>query len=36
VVGRNGEVVGRFKPQTTPDAIEVTTLIESELAKPAK
>jgi glutathione peroxidase len=36
VIGRNGEVVGRFKPQTTPDATEVTSLIESELAKAAK
>jgi glutathione peroxidase len=33
VVGRNGEVVGRFEPKTTPDAPEVTALIESELAK---
>jgi glutathione peroxidase len=33
VIGRNGEVVGRFQPQTAPDAEEVTTLIESELAK---
>jgi glutathione peroxidase len=33
VVGRNGEVVGRFQPQTKPDSSEVTTLIESELAK---
>jgi glutathione peroxidase len=33
VIGRNGEIAGRFQPRTTPDAAEVTTLIESELAK---
>jgi len=33
VIGRNGEVVARFKPQTTPDAAEVTAAIETELGK---
>ena len=33
VIGRNGEVVARFKPQTKPDAAEVISVIESELAK---
>jgi glutathione peroxidase len=33
VVGRNGEVVARFKPGTKPDAPEVMKVIEAELAK---
>jgi glutathione peroxidase len=33
VIGRNGEVVARFKPQTAPDAAEVISVIESELGK---
>jgi len=33
IIGRNGEVVARFQPKTTPDADEVTTVIKSELAK---
>jgi glutathione peroxidase len=33
VIGRNGEVVGRFDPKLSPDAPEVLKLIESELAK---
>ena len=33
LVGRNGEVVGRFEPRTTPEAPEVTKAIESELSK---
>ncbi len=33
VIGRNGQVVARFQPKTTPDAAEVTAVIESELAK---
>ena len=33
LVGRNGEVVARFGPKTTPDAPEVVTAIEAELAK---
>ena len=30
---RSGEVVARFKPQTTPGAAEVISVIESELGK---
>ena len=33
VVGRNGEVVARFKPKTKPDAEEVVKTIEEELKK---
>ena len=33
VIGRNGEVVARFQPQTTPDAAEVIAVIERELGK---
>ncbi|MFM7843379.1 MAG: glutathione peroxidase [Planctomycetota bacterium] len=33
VIGRNGEVVARFKPQTKPDDPEVIKVIEAELAK---
>ena len=33
VIGRNGEVVARFSPRTTPDAAEVVKVIEAELAK---
>jgi glutathione peroxidase len=33
VVGRNGEVVARFAPATTPDAPEILAVIEAELAK---
>ncbi len=33
VIGRNGQVVARFQPKTTPDAAKVTAVIESELAK---
>jgi len=33
VVGRNGEIVARFGPRTTPDDAEVIKVIEAELAK---
>jgi len=33
LVGRNGQVVARFAPPTSPDAAEVIALIEAELAK---
>lgn len=33
VVGRNGEVVGRFDPKASPDSPEFIRLIEAELAK---
>ncbi len=33
VIGRKGEVVARFSPQTKPDAPEVLKVIEAELAK---
>lgn len=33
VIGKNGEVVGRFAPKTEPSALEVTQTIEAELAK---
>lgn len=33
VIGRNGQVVARFAPQTAPDAPEVIKTIEDELAK---
>jgi glutathione peroxidase len=36
VVGRNGEVVARFGPRTTPDDPEVLKVVEAELAKPAQ
>nr|WP_320686563.1 glutathione peroxidase [Gemmata algarum] len=36
LVGRDGHVVARFKPQTKPDAPEVTKAIEAELAKKVK
>ena len=34
IIGRDGEVVGRFSPRTRPDAPEVLKVIEAELAKP--
>ena len=33
ILGRNGDVVARFTPQTKPDAPEVLKVIEAELAK---
>jgi glutathione peroxidase len=33
LIGRNGEVVARFEPKTSPDAPEVVKQIEAELAK---
>jgi glutathione peroxidase len=33
ILGRNGELVARFAPQTKPDAAEVIQVIEAELAK---
>jgi glutathione peroxidase len=33
LIGRNGQVVGRFAPKTKPDAPEVVSAIEAELAK---
>jgi glutathione peroxidase len=33
LVGRNGEVVSRFEPRTTPDSKDVVQAIESELSK---
>jgi glutathione peroxidase len=33
VINRQGEVVARFEPRTTPDAPEVVKVIEAELAK---
>ena len=33
VIGKNGEVVARFAPQTEPDSKEVMSVIEAELAK---
>ncbi len=33
IVGRDGEVVARFHPRTTPESAEVTKAIETELAK---
>jgi glutathione peroxidase len=33
VIGRDGKVVARFKPQTSPDDPEVVKVIEAELAK---
>jgi glutathione peroxidase len=33
LIGRNGEVVARFKPKTNPEADEVVAAIEAELAK---
>jgi glutathione peroxidase len=33
LIGRNGEVVARFKPNVSPDAPEVVSAIEAELAK---
>ncbi|MDX1944255.1 MAG: glutathione peroxidase, partial [Pirellulaceae bacterium] len=33
VIGKSGEVVGRFAPKTSPDAKEVVSLIEAELKK---
>jgi glutathione peroxidase len=33
VVGKNGQVVARFSPPTVPDAPEVVSVIEAELAK---
>lgn len=34
LIGRDGKVVGRFKPGTSPDAAEIVKAIETELAKP--
>jgi glutathione peroxidase len=33
VIGKNGQVVARFSPQTAPDSKEVMAVIEAELAK---
>jgi glutathione peroxidase len=33
LIGRSGEVVGRFKPGTKPETPEVVKAIEAELAK---
>jgi glutathione peroxidase len=33
VIGKNGQVVARFSPQTAPDSKEVLAVIEAELAK---
>ena len=33
VIGKNGQVVARFAPQTAPDSKEVMAVIEAELAK---
>lgn len=33
VIGRNGEIVGRFDPRLSPDAPDVLKMIEAELAK---
>lgn len=33
IIGRNGEVVARFAPQTEPDSKEVLAVLEAELAK---
>ncbi|MBL8797403.1 MAG: glutathione peroxidase [Planctomycetia bacterium] len=33
LIGRNGEIVGRFEPGVEPDAAELTKAIEAELAK---
>ncbi|HEV3415869.1 MAG TPA: glutathione peroxidase [Pirellulales bacterium] len=33
IIGRNGDVVARFEPRTKPDAPEVVSVIEAELAK---
>ena len=33
VIGRNGKVIARFQPRTTPDAAALISVIESELAK---
>ena len=33
LVGRNGQVVARFKPKTSPESDEVVKAIEAELAK---
>ena len=35
LIGRNGQIVARFAPDTEPDAAEVTQAIEAELAKTA-
>ncbi|HZU08897.1 MAG TPA: glutathione peroxidase [Pseudacidobacterium sp.] len=35
VIGRSGEVVARFSPDTKPDDTGLTSVIEKELAKPA-
>ncbi|MEX2171976.1 MAG: glutathione peroxidase [Pirellulales bacterium] len=36
VIGRNGEVVARFKPRTKPDDPEVLKTLKAELEKPEK
>jgi len=36
VVGRDGKILGRFSPETKPDAPEVTAAIEAALTSPAK
>jgi len=33
VIGRNGEVVARFSPRTTPDDPKLLKVIEADLAK---
>lgn len=36
LIGRNGEIIARFPTKTKPDAPEVVSAIEAELAKPSK
>ena len=36
VIGRNGEVVARFKPRTKPDDPELIKTLKAELSKPAE
>ena len=33
IISRNGEIVARFSPRTTPDASEILKVIDTELAK---
>jgi len=33
LIGRDGEIIGRFEPKITPDSKELTAAIEAELAK---
>ena len=33
LIGRDGKIAGRFKPRTAPDATELTSAIEAEIAK---